>query len=96
MDVMSKLPRVDVGFQVFLSDGGEEVGAVRGVAPNGRPELVVYIENTGDFVVPLAAVASVHSSKVILEWGALEPALRRAIGHAHEADDSNTRARQEP
>ena len=90
MSATSKLPRVDIGFQVFLTDGGEEVGAVRAVTPNGLPQLVVYIENAGDFVVPLAAVSSVHSSKVILDWSTLEPALRSAIGHAHEAEDPGT------
>jgi len=29
----------EVGYQVFVSDGGEEFGAVRQVSPNGRPEL---------------------------------------------------------
>ena len=45
-----------VGFQTFVSDGGEEFGAVRAVAPHGRPELVIYVENAGDFTVPLDAV----------------------------------------
>jgi hypothetical protein len=82
-----KLPKIDVGFQVFLSDGGEEVGAVRQVAPFGRPELVVYVENAGEFVVPLAAVSSVHSNKVILESAMLESNLRRAIHHAHDGEE---------
>ena len=56
---------IQVGYQTFVSDGGEEFGAVREVSPNGRPELVIYVENAGDFVVPLSAVASVHSQKVI-------------------------------
>ena len=43
-----------------------EFGAVREVSPNGRPELVIYVENAGDFVVPLSAVEAVHSQKVIL------------------------------
>jgi hypothetical protein len=40
---------IEVGFQTFVSDGGEEFGAVREVRPNGRPELVIYVENAGDF-----------------------------------------------
>jgi len=82
-----KLPNIDIGFQVFVSDGGQEVGAVRGVAPYGRPELVVYVENAGEFVVPLSAVVSVHDQKVVLESGKLEPKLLRAIGHAHDAEE---------
>jgi len=50
---------IEVGFQTFVSDGGEEFGAVRQVSPMGRPELIVYVENSGDFVVPLDAVEAV-------------------------------------
>ena len=63
---------IEIGYQAFVSDGGEEFGAVRAVSPNGRPELVIYVENAGDFVVPLSAVESVHSQKVILSCGKLE------------------------
>jgi hypothetical protein len=34
---------IEVGFQTFTSDGDEEFGAVRAVAPGGRPELVIYV-----------------------------------------------------
>ncbi len=53
--------KIEVGFQTFVSDGGEEFGAVREVAPRGRPELVVYVENAGDFTVALDAVESVQA-----------------------------------
>jgi hypothetical protein len=82
-----KLPNIEIGFQVFLSDGGQEVGAVRQVAPFGRPELEIYVENAGDFVVPLTAVAAVHSNKVVLESGKLDSKLRRALGRAHDAEE---------
>jgi len=77
---------IEVGYQTFVSDGGEEFGAVRQVAPHGRPELVIYVENAGDFVVPLDAVEAVHSQKVILTCRKLDRRLREAIGHAHEAE----------
>jgi len=77
---------IEVGYQTFVSDGGEEFGAVRQVAPHGRPELVIYVENGGDFVVPLDAVEAVHSQKVILNCRKLERRLREAIGHAHDAE----------
>jgi hypothetical protein len=80
---------IEVGYQAFVSDGGEEFGAVREVSPNGRPELVIYVENAGDFVVPLSAVEAVHSQKVILDCGKLERRLRQAIGHAHDVEDPN-------
>ena len=77
---------IKVGFQVFTSDGGEEFGAVREVAPDGRPEFVIYVENAGDFTVPISAVEAVHSEKVVLNCAKLGRQLRRAIGHAHDAE----------
>ena len=81
-----KLPLIEVGFQVFARGGGEEFGAVRQVVPGGRPELVVYVENTGDFVVPLSAVISVHSQKVIVDVDQLDERVRVAISRAHDAE----------
>ena len=80
---------IEVGYQTFVSDGGKEFGAVREVSPNGQPELVIYVENAGEFVVPLSAVKAVHSQKVILTCGKLERRLRQAIGHAHDAEEPN-------
>jgi hypothetical protein len=77
---------IEVGFQTFVSDGAEEFGAVRAIAPGGRSELVIYVENAGDFEVPLDAVESVHSGKVILTCAKLDRRLREAIGHAHDAE----------
>jgi len=84
---MTKLPLIEPDYQVFVSDGGDEIGAVRFVAPYGRPEIVIYVENAGEFVVPLSAVTSVHSQKVILDSGQLEARLRNAIGHAHDREE---------
>lgn len=81
---MEKLPNIEIGFQVFVSDGEEEVGAVRLVAPFGRPELEIYVENAGEFVVPLSVVASVHDDKVVLDCNKLDAKLRQAIDHAHD------------
>jgi hypothetical protein len=77
---------IEVGFQTFVSDGSEEFGAVRAVSPHGRHELVIYVENAGDFTVPLDAVESVHSGKVIFKCAKLDRRLRQAIGHAHDAE----------
>jgi hypothetical protein len=74
---------IEVGYQAFVSDGGEEFGAVRDISADG---LVVYVENAGEFRVPLDAVKAVHSQKVIFECRKLDPRLRRAIGHAHDAE----------
>jgi hypothetical protein len=45
---MNKL--IKVGDQTYIYDGGEEFGAVREVSPDGS-QLVVYIENAGEFIV---------------------------------------------
>jgi hypothetical protein len=75
---------IQVGYQAFVSDGGEEFGAVREVSPT---ELVIYVENAGDFRVPRAAVEAVHSQKVVLSCAKLDRRLREAINHAHEAEE---------
>jgi hypothetical protein len=81
-----KLPLIEIGYQVFSRDGGEEFGAVRQVIPNDRPEIVVYIENGGDFTIPLDAVTAVHSQKVIVDVQRLDARLQVAIGRAHDAE----------
>ena len=58
--------RSEIGFRrPYVSDGGEEFGAVRAIGDH-RGELIIYVENAGDFAVPFDAVESVHSGKVIL------------------------------
>jgi hypothetical protein len=74
------------GFDVFVHDGDKAVGAVRKVSPR---ELVVYVENAGDFVVLISAVKEVQAEKVVLDCSKLEHRMRRAIGHAHEHEDPN-------
>jgi hypothetical protein len=74
---------IEVGYQTFVSDGSEEFGAVRAISSDG---LIVYVENAGEFQVPLDAVSAVHSQKVILDCSKLDRRLRRAIGHAHDAE----------
>ena len=76
---------VQVGYQVFTTDGGEEIGAVRSVS-HDRRLVVVYIENTGDCEIPSDAIAAVHSQKVILKWDKLSPDIKDAIRRAHDAE----------
>ena len=85
MDAKSRDP-IGRGFAVYVHDGDVQVGSVRDLS---RHKLVVYVENSGDFDVPLAAVKEVGPDKVVLDCGKLDPALRRAIGHAHDAEDPN-------
>lgn len=80
---------IRVGYQLFATDGDEEFGAVRDVCPGGRQELLVNIENAGDHCIPLQAIVGVHDEKVIVDVGRLAPAVRAAIGHAHDAEIPN-------
>ena len=76
---------IEEGYEVFLSDHDKPFGAVRVVSP----ELVVYVENAGEFTVPLEAVTAVHAQEVIVERAKLDRKLRQAIAHAHDAEDPN-------
>ena len=80
---------IQEGFEVFAAETGKPFGAVRRVSPHGRPELVIYVENSGEYTVPLDAVAAVHPQKVLLNVAKLDNRLRAAIGHAHDAEDPN-------
>jgi hypothetical protein len=71
---------IQVGDQVFLEEGGEEIGAVRVVA---KDHVVVYIEGAGDFTLTGPEIAAVHDGKVRLDPGKLEPVLLAAAQAAH-------------
>ena len=71
-------------FAVFVHDGDKQVGAVRHVSHN---DIRVYVENAGDFTVPLSAVKEVVDDKVVLDSGKIDAELRKAIGHAHSGED---------
>ena len=77
------MEQVQVGYQTFVADGDSEFGAVRRVSRDG---LVVYVENAGEFTVSWDAVRDVHYQKVVLDCRKLDPGLRSAIGHAHDAE----------
>ena len=78
--------QIEPGFMVFVSDGEEGIGAVREVR-HGLPELLIYIENAGDFVVPMSAVAAVHSGKVILDPSRVGLRVRKALANARDSED---------
>lgn len=80
-------------FETYVHDGDVAFGAVRQVSPAGRPEVVVYVENAGDFIIPLSAVHDVHDEKVIFDCAKLDRRLREAIGHAHNAEDPDIAAK---
>lgn len=71
---------------VFVADGQTGVGAVREVRADAD-ELVINIENAGDFVLPMSAIHDVHSGKVMLDMEQLGPPVREALQHLHDAED---------
>jgi hypothetical protein len=78
--------RIEIGFQVYAVEGGEAFGAVRGYMPQTNT-LVVYIENAGDFVIPLEAIQRVHDGKVIIDVERLDARVHTAIAHAHDREE---------
>jgi hypothetical protein len=72
---------VQVGFQVFLKEGGEEIGAVREVA---HDHVVVYVEGAGDFIVKGPEVHAAHDGKLILDPVMMTPEMLAATRHAHD------------
>jgi hypothetical protein len=74
---------IEIGYQAFVSDGDDEFGAIRDITEDG---VVVYVENAGEFRVPIEAVRAVHSQKVVFDCSKLDRRLRQAIGHAHDSE----------
>ena len=75
---------IEKGFMAFIAEGREGIGAVREV---WRDHIMIYVENGGEFRVPLSAVRKVHDEKVILEPKLLDKRLLEAVGHAHDRED---------
>jgi hypothetical protein len=75
---------IQEGFDVAVHDGEKAFGAVRHVS---KDEITVYVENAGDFRIPMSAVKDVEDERVVLDCGKLDITLRRAIGHAHQGED---------
>jgi hypothetical protein len=76
--------KIREGFDVFLHDGEKSFGAVRQVR---KSALMVYVENAGDFEIPISAVKDAEAEKVILDATRLEPKLLEAIRRAHTGED---------
>jgi len=75
---------IELGYMAFVAEGSEGIGAVRGVSPD---HVVIYVENAGEFIVPMTAVRKVHDQKVMLNPRLLDKALLSAIGHVHDSED---------
>ena len=74
---------IESDYQTFVSGSDTAFGTVRAATPR---ELVIYVENAGEFTVSADAVEMVRLQKVILNEAKLEPRLREAIRHAHDAE----------
>ncbi|PXV58561.1 hypothetical protein SAMN04487785_11579 [Dyella jiangningensis] len=77
--------RIQDGDMVFVADGEDGVGSVRRILADGQT-LVVYIENGGDFEIPMGAVRAVHSGKVVLNLDHLPTPVLEAIGNARKSE----------
>jgi hypothetical protein len=73
---------IRVGFHVFVAGRQDSIGGVRKVSP----QLVIHVQNGGEFTVPADAVDAVHSQKVILSRDNLDASLLEAIDHARDAE----------
>lgn len=78
------IKRIEPGYMAFLAEGEEGIGAVTEGVGDG---FMLYVENAGEFRVPMSAVVSVHDKKVLLDRNQLDAALLAAIGHAHDSED---------
>jgi hypothetical protein len=76
--------KIREGFDVFLHDGGDSVGAVRRVHKQG---IMVYVEDAGDYEVPLDAIVDVDAEKLILDSGKLDSRMLDAIRRRHRDED---------
>ena len=73
------------GYMVFLADGAEGIAAVRKVYDS---KIVIYVENSGDFTIPMEAISDIHSQKVMLNPHMLDQKLLEAIKRIHKSEDS--------
>lgn len=72
-------------FMVFLTEGQEGIGSVHDI---GSEAISVYVENFGEFLVPLAAITSVHDQKVLLDRDQVSEKFLRAVAHAQDSEDT--------
>lgn len=81
------LPPIEIGFAVFLGDGADAFGAVRDIVPDGRPVLVVNVENAGDVEIPIEAVVKVVEKRVVVAFDRLDERVRAALPHIQDRED---------
>ena len=75
--------QVEVGQMVFVADGEMGVGGVREVRES---DLVVNIQNAGDFVLPLEGVRDGHDGRGLLALQRRDASVIGALRHVHDAE----------
>jgi hypothetical protein len=83
---MEQKRNIEIGSQVYLEEGGDPCGAVRDVRLRNGDEITIYVENSGEFIVPMDAIRAAHDGKVILDRARLDQSLLDAVAHAHDAE----------
>lgn len=79
--------KIEEGDEVFLADGEIAFASVmHAPSAEAKNEFTIYVEDKGEFLVPIKAVKAVHSGKVILDRGKLDFELLQAIRHAHDEE----------
>lgn len=82
--------RIEAGDDVFVDDDEHIVGHVR--RANLR-ELIVFVEDRGDFTLPRDVVVTAGNDRVVLKCDKLPLKMRAVIGHLHgEAFDEEEAA----
>lgn len=71
---------IEAGDDVFVDDGDYIVGHVRRA---NRREVVIFVEDQGDFLLPREAVKTSGNNYIVLLCRQLPLKLRAAIGHLH-------------
>ncbi|MDE2182370.1 MAG: hypothetical protein KGJ78_05060 [Alphaproteobacteria bacterium] len=81
--------RIEPGDEVFVDDSEYVVGHVRRANPR---EVIVFVEDRGDFAVPRDLIRTALNGRVMLFCRKLPLPMRAAIGHLHgetyEEDDA--------
>jgi hypothetical protein len=72
--------RIEAGDDVFVDDDEHIVGHVR--RANVR-EVIVFVEDRGDFTLPRDTVVAAGNNRVILKCSKLPLKMRAVVGHLH-------------
>jgi hypothetical protein len=83
---MEQKRNIEIGSQIYLEEAGDPCGAVRDVRLGNCDEIIIYVENSGEFIVSMDAIRAAHDGKVILDRARLDQSLLDAVAHAHDAE----------